>query len=50
MPGTHQTLSFDAYDKFIEDDSSTAGVSTREATAAPTRDPTSAKTLGSSAT
>ena len=40
----HQTLSFDAYLKFIEDDFLGGHASTRRPTAGPTRAPTSART------
>ena len=46
----HQTLSFDAYLKFIEDDFLGGARLTRRPTAAPTRAPTSARTRRSSAT
>jgi Phosphoesterase family len=45
----HQTLSFDAYLKFIEDDFLNGSPSTRRPTADPTPDPTSARTFRSSA-
>jgi ribosomal protein L37E len=46
----HQTLSFDAYLKFIEDDFLGGRGSTRRPTGGPTAVPTSARTRGSSAT
>ena len=45
----HQTLSFDAYDKFIEDDFSPGSASTRRLTVGLTRDQMSARTRRSSA-